>query len=96
MGASPPDPNYCNSLHSFWILQLEDVWKWRITELVTFDFTLYPDHFRKLLKNAFKPVILNRIFHKYGFILVEDAGQEFRQPITKLKEWIKTLHFAFL
>ena len=69
--------------------QLEDIRKWRNTKLVTFDFILYPDHFRDLHKYAFKPIILNRTFHEYGFIFLEDAGQEFRQPITKLKEWIK-------
>ena len=72
---------------------LEDIRKWRNTKLVTFDFTLYPDHFRDLHKYAFKPIILNRTFHEYGFIFLEDAGQEFRQPITKLKEWIKEMDY---
>jgi hypothetical protein len=53
-----------------------------------FNFSIYPPYMKQLRFFAWKPIILKEVLDEYPMVFWEDSGQEFRAPITEIKELI--------
>ena len=76
--------------------QIEDIKRWKNTQVFHFNFSLYPPHVKSLYKYAWKLIILNETFHKYENIFLEDSGQEFRNKIDPIRKRIREEGFFSL
>ena len=66
--------------------QVHEILNWKNVLYKQFNFSLYPPHVKQLKNYAFKPIIWNETFHNYGYIFVQDAGQEFRKKIDPIRK----------
>ena len=69
--------------------QVHEILNWKNVLYKKFNFSLYPPHMQELKKYAFKPIIWNETFHEYGYIFLQDAGQEFRNKIDPIRNIIQ-------
>ena len=74
-------------------IQVHEVRNWKNVLYKKFNFSLYPPDVKQLKKYAWKSVILNESFHDYGYIFLQDAGQEFRRKIDPIRDILQKQGF---